>query len=114
MTKETLKSLNIGIDLEDNKVLLTAQAAIEWIERNTTIDTEDIENFPAGAKLFIDEFISINSLASGVSSESIGGLSQSFTTEDKESLIWDKANTLIGAEKLKSRVRFVSAQKRWA
>ena len=114
MTREQLKSLNIGIDLDDNKVFLMAQSAVEWIERSTTIDTEDLDNFPAGAKLFIDEFIQINSLSSGVSSESIGGLSQSFTTQDKESLLWDKANTLIGAENLKSRVRFVTAQKRWA
>lgn len=112
LTNKQIESLNIGINTEDPTAVLQAQAAIEWLADHTKINTTQIEKLPACAKLFIVKFCEINNLQSGVASESIEGLSQSFNTSDKESMLWDIANTLLGSY-LISRVRFVVAQDKW-
>ena len=111
MTKEQIQSLNIGIDVDDNTAFLSANAALEWIADNTTIDTTDIEHLPYRAKLFISKFCEVNAVQSGISSESIDGLSQSFSG-DNANLIMDLANSLLSSD-LKSRVRFVTAEHKW-
>ena len=111
MTKEQIQSLNIGIDVDDNTAFLSANAALEWIADNTTIDTTDIEHLPYRAKLFISKFCEVNAIQSGISSESIDGLSQSFSG-DNANLIMDLANSLLSSD-LKSRVRFVTAEHKW-
>lgn len=113
MTGEELKNLGIDIDTEDNTVVIMANTALEWIAENTTINTEDIENIPYRAKLFISKYCELNSLPSGVTSESIEGLSQSFTSGALANSIWDLANGIFSTSDLKSRVRFVTAQKRF-
>lgn len=112
MTKEQIQSLNIGIDVDDNTAFLSANAALEWITENTTIDTTDIEHLPYRAKLFISKFCEVNAVQSGISSESIDGLSQSFTSGDNASMIWDLAYSLLSGD-IKSRVRFVTAERKW-
>ena len=112
MTKEQIQSLNVGIDVDDNTAFLSANAALEWIAANTTIDTTDIEHLPYRAKLFISKFCEVNAVQSGISSESIDGLSQSFTSEDNASMIWDLAYSLLSGD-IKSRVRFVTAERKW-
>ena len=112
MTKEQIQSLNIGIDVDDNTAFLSANAALEWIAENTTIDTTDIEHLPYRAKLFINKFCEVNAIQSGISSESIDGLSQSFASGDNANLIMDLANSLLSSD-LKSRVRFVTAERKW-
>lgn len=111
MTKEQIASLKLGITV-DTKTELMLNAALEWIAEYTTIDTTDIENLPAGAKLFMTKFCEINGIQGGVASESIEGLSLSFNTGDKASLLMDIAETLMG-KYLKGQVRFVQATKRW-
>lgn len=111
MTKEQIISLNLGIDTDDIKEVLSVEAAVEWLAANTTINTEDLENLPSRAKLFITEFISLNSKR-GISSESIQGLSQSFSSEKVTDMIWDLAESLL-SDDIKGRVRFVAAQSRW-
>lgn len=106
MTTEQFKS--IGLDIDE----LMGNAAIEWLQDNTTIDTSDITMLSASAKLFIRKFAEINGLNSGVSSESIEGMSQSYNQSKKEDMIWDLANSLLSGN-LKSRVRFVTAQRKW-
>lgn len=112
MTSQQIQSLNLGLNETDGKTLLMVEAAIEWLAENTTLNTTDLEALPAAARLFIHKFCEVSSLQSGVSSESIEGLSQSFTTTNITDMIWDLANNLLGAY-LKNRVRFVIAQKRW-
>lgn len=112
MTKEQIESLDIGIDIEDKTAVLMAQTAVEWLEQNTTIDMSDLENIPSGAKLFINKYSELNSINSGVVSESIEGLSQSFSSGNTADIVWDLAYNLIGGY-VKSPVRFVTAQKRW-
>lgn len=105
----TQKQFNeIGLNVDE----LVGNAAIEWIAAHTNIDTTDITKLSASAKLFITKFAEISKIRSGVSSQSIEGLSQSFSQSNKEALIWDNAITLLG-DKLKSNVKFIPAQNRW-
>lgn len=112
MTAEQIAKLNLGIDTEDAKMVLTVDAALDWISTNTTIDIEDIENFPSCAKLFILKFSEITNMRAGVTSERIESLSQTFGTGNTSALIWDLANELLSGY-LKSHVRFVSAARKW-
>lgn len=110
MTQEQVTSLksSIGITVSD----LQIEAAVEWLEQNTTVDTTNIDNLPATAKLFISKFCEVNNRQSGIASESIDGLSQSFSSENNTALIWDLANSLLGSY-LKSSIQFIPAQRRW-
>ena len=112
MTAEQIARLNLGVDTNDARTVLTINAALEWLGENTTIDTEDIEHLPSCAKLFMIKYSEISSLQTGVASESIEGLSQSFNQTGAETMIWDAANSLLPGY-MKSRVRFVSAKPRW-
>lgn len=89
------------------------QAGIEWLHENTTIDFKEVDDLPSCAKLFLIKFGEIHNMQSGVSSESIEGLSQSFNTGNKTALIWDLAENLLGNYLKIGSVRFVSASPRW-
>lgn len=117
MTIEQVDSLRLGIAPVDNRVVLIIESGMEWLNRNTTLeidmnDDEQLRALSASVKLFLTEFFDIKMLGIGVTSESIEGLSQSFSQDKKEDMIWDSAYTLLG-DVVKSRVRFVTAQKRW-
>ncbi len=108
LTKEQLDAA--GIAASDT---LCADAALEWLDENTVLDVHDLESLPSAAKLFITKFCQTQQIRPGVASESIEGLSQSFTTgSDMAALIWDVANALL-PQYLKRRVRFVQAAEKW-
>ena len=112
ITKEQFQELGIDVSGE-----LIGNAALEWLSENTTleIDLEDVETvkaMPFAAKLFITKYDEIISASSVVASESIEGLSQSFNTSDKSTLLWQAAEQLLSSY-LKGRIRFVSATRRW-
>lgn len=116
MTIEQIESLNLGIQI-DEKTMLIVESALEWVKENTTLefdieDIEDIKALPKSVRLFILKFFDIQTLSTGISSESIEGLSQSYDTSDKSTMLWQFAEELLGAW-LKSRIKFVSAGKRW-
>lgn len=111
MTKEQIERLNLGVEL-DTMTELIISTGVDWMKENTTINTEDIDNFPNCAKLFLIKFCDIQNLQTGVSSESIQGLSHSFTT-DKNSMIWQLAESLLGGYLNGGQVRFVAASSRW-
>ena len=98
----------IGLDVDE----ITGGAAVEWLTEHTTVDTSDITKLSASAKLFIKKFAELNNVQSGVSSESIQGLSQSYDTSDKSALIWQYANELLSGY-IKSSITFVPAQRRF-
>ena len=112
MNAEQVLNLKIGISPVDDIAVLKVETAIEWLVDNTTVDTSDIESLPAAAKLFISKFVEINSINNGVASENIEGLSLSYKSDKSEDLIWDIANQLLGSY-LKSRIRFVAAERKW-
>lgn len=105
-TKEQFKS--IGLDVDE----LMGNAALEWIAKNTTVDTSDITTLSASAKLFIKKYAEINKSRAGVSSQSIQGLSQSFNGDIK-GLLEQYAEELFGDEFTGGRVSFIAATNRW-
>lgn len=111
LTKEQIESLGLGIEIDD-KAVLAVNAAFEFIANNTTIDTTDIENLPACARFFMVKFCEISEMKMGVASESIEGLSLSFSSGSQTNLIWDVANDLLSAY-MKSRIKFVAAERKW-
>lgn len=118
MTVEELKALNLPIEATDETALYT-EAAIDWLLENTilVIDKDDlvasVEKLPAGAKLFICRYYDVMATGgNGVASESIGGMSQSFTTDSKASLLWQLASELIGSY-LKGQVHSVPNVSKW-
>ena len=114
LTNEQVESLKLGIAPINDRLCLLVESGLNWIEDNTTleIDITNLAELPANAKLFIIRFIDVMTMTAGVQSESIEGLSQSYSSEDKGALIWQYAEELLG-KWLVSRVRFVAAQKRW-
>ena len=113
ITKKQFEESGISVSNE-----LIGNAALEWISENTTLpvdlgDVTTLEKLPFAAKLFIGKYDEIISASSVVASESIEGLSQSFNTGDKSSLLWQTAEQLLSGY-LKGRVRFVAAKSRWA
>jgi hypothetical protein len=104
-----------GIAIDDTSVAaLYAESALDWLGENTTltIDKEKLSDLPAGAKLFIMKYGEIMSADTTVASESLGGMSQSFKSESRYSLLQDLATELIG-NYMVSQVKFTAAQSRW-
>ena len=112
ITKEQFEKIGIAVSSE-----LIGNAALEWISENTTLtvnldDVATLEALPFAAKLFVSKYDEIVSASSVVASESIEGLSQSFNTSDKSTMLWQTAEQLLSGY-LKERIRFVGAQQRW-
>lgn len=118
MTIEDIKSCGIPIIDDGEKSLLMVQSGVEWLQQNTILkidmnNTDTIASLPGGAKLFILKFCDLMNQSDNITSESIGGLSQSFSSENKSVLLMDIAKQLIKPY-LKSDFKFVSAGKRWS
>jgi len=98
----------------DNNSILILLSAADWIEDNTTFvfDYENIEDTPHSIKLFMIKFSEIMAIPTGIASESIEGLSQSFETTNKTDLIWQYANELL-KKWLKPKACFFQASSRW-
>lgn len=117
MKAEELIAAGIPISGGDAVAVLRAEAALDWMLENTTLQfdkakTASIEALPACAKLFVVKFCEVIKTHEGVASQSIEGLSQSFNTADKGAVLWQLANTLLGAY-LKSQVHVFPAKRRW-
>ena len=116
MTLEELHLLELPI--EENEVnRLYVSCAMDWINRNTTLkvdksNIEEVKALPDGAKLFLCRYCEILNADDNVTSESIGGMSQSFGTKTKAQQLWQYAGELIG-DYLKSQVRSVPNVSKW-
>lgn len=116
-TIEELKNAGIPIDEDDPEAMLRVEAAIEYINENTTLkadfnDMESIKSLSAPARLFIVKFGETMSAYSGVTSESLGGMSQSFGTDSYENMLLDLLDSLLGAYR-KSSVTVLQAKNKW-
>lgn len=117
MTKEQVEKLNLGIEPVDSRTIIMVESAFHWINDNTTLhidyNSDDVLNSLDGnVKLFIINYIDVMNLRPGISSESIGGMSQSFENTSKSDLLWQCACELFG-NFLKSQMSFVPAKSRW-
>lgn len=113
ITKEQFKSNGITVKNE-----IIGNAALEWLSSNTTLkvdlnDVATLEALPFTAKAFISKYNEIMSASSVVQSQSIEGLSQSFNNGDKNSMLWQAAESFLGDYLVKGRIKFISAKKRW-
>lgn len=106
-TAEQFNTIGIKVDV------LTGNAAIEWLAANTTVDTTDIMKLSASARLFIAKYAEIMNRRSGVVSQNIEGLSQTFSQADKNKMLWDEAISILGVSQLKSNVKFYPANSKW-
>ena len=88
------------------------QSAILWMRENTTFCT-DMDPLPANAELFIEKYKEIMGLRPGIASESISGLSQSFSLSDIDALLKQYAASILGENYMLSQMRFVPAADRW-
>lgn len=117
MTVEELKALELPIKATETTCLYVG-AAIDWLIQHTTlsIDKENLQEsvkaLPDGAKLFISRYYGIMSTDGNVTSESIGGMSQSFGAATKEAQLWQLATELIGSY-LKSQISIVPNVSKW-
>ena len=102
--------------MSDVQMDLVTRAAFEWLAEYTTIDVDpknpDIESLPARAQLFVEKYGEVLTMKSGVTSESLGGMSQSFGSTDSSTLLWQIATSLLRGD-LKSQVKFYPAKRRW-
>lgn len=117
MTVEELQALNLPIDANAINCLYVG-AAIDWINANTllVIDKESLQDsvaaLPDGAKLFLCRYCDVMSADGNVTSESIGGMSQSFGNTSKASLLYQLASELMG-EYLRGQVRSIGNVSKW-
>lgn len=117
MTKEHVQKLDLGIAPIDSRTILMIESGFLWINDNTTLDIDYndqivLDGLSANVKLFIIKYFDLMSMTTGVTSESIEGLSQSFDTSNKSDLLWQYAYELF-PNNLKSQMSFTSAKRKW-
>lgn len=96
-------------DLQD---CLWVESGLGWLRVHTTlpIDNISLEELPAGAKLFLQKYCDVMECG-GVKSESIEGLSQSFTDDSAESILIQLAQNLL--PEYFTSFRFVPKMQQW-
>lgn len=117
MNAEELIAAGIPIDEGDAIAALRAEAALDWLAEHTTLefdkaDMESITALPACAKLFVEQYCDIIKRSSGLASQSIEGLSQSFHVVNKDKELYQVATSLLGSY-MRSQVRVTPAKRRW-
>lgn len=100
----------LPLNLEDAEVKIMVDASIEWMKANTDLEIPEDEELTASEKLFVTKYCGVIANA-GVTSESLGGMSQSFDKGVSE-LLMEIAGQLFGSH-FKGRCRFVAAIHRW-
>ena len=117
MTAQQIESLKLGIAPIDDRTVIIIESGLEWVQKNTTLEfdkenDEELKALPSCVRLFLIKYFDVNMLSVGVSSESIDGLSQSFSQSKKEDLIWDSAYSTLG-DYMNSAIQFIPAQRRF-
>lgn len=117
ITADNLVSIGLPISNPDGVTLLTVNSAFEWVAHNTILsfDMDDVESLralPATVKLFVLKYVDVMTMQTGVTSESLGGMSQSFDSSATAALLWQYANELLSAY-LKSQVSVTPAKRKW-
>lgn len=116
MTVDELKTLGIPLPSFSEIDVLYIEGALEWILQNTDLtfdkaNLDEVKALPAGAKLFTIKYRELMCNGAGVTSESVDGLSQSFSDSLKEEQLREYASSLLG--EYMPQIRFTPASKRW-
>ena len=112
MTADEIIQYGIPIDANDNMKMLAIGSGLAWIERNTTFRATKGKELPDNVKLFLLKFAETMTQDGTIASESLGGMSQSFSAGDKAGLLLRQyAAELLG--EWYSSVKISPAVKRW-
>lgn len=114
MTAEEFVSLNLPVPASSQ---LYVEAGLEWMRDNTTltldpVNMESAKALPSSARLFLVKFCEICSQDVGVTGESVGPMSQSFTTDSVSKQTMCLARQLLKPW-LKPNVVFIPCTRRW-
>lgn len=114
MTAEEFRSLGLPVEASAQ---LYVEAGLEWLRDNTTLnvdpsDTESIKALPSSARLFLVKFCEVCSQDIGVTGESVGPMSQSFTTDSVSKQTMCLARQLLKPW-LRPNVTFIPCTRRW-
>ena len=117
MKKEQIELLQLGIAPIDERAILIVGGGLEWLKKNTTLDfeidnDEDLKALPYSARLFLVSYFDICTTPIAVASESIGGMSQSFKADSRNTLIWQAAEEFL-SDYLIRGIKFISAKSKW-
>lgn len=104
---------NLPIDTSNPETSIMVETALDWVDANTTLEIDREAELPSNVKLFAIKFCDLMSQTAGVASESLGGMSQSFSTSGGTGFaLAELASQLFGSA-YKGRNRFVTARSRW-
>lgn len=114
MTTEEFKSLGLPVEADTQ---LYVEAGLEWLRDNTSLkvdptDMESIKALPSSARLFLVKFCEVCDRDIGVTSEGVGPMSQSFTSDSTAKLTMVLARQLLKPY-LKPNVEFIPCIRRW-
>lgn len=114
MTTEDFRSLNLPVEVDCQ---LYVESGLEWLRDNTTLEIdidnmESIKALPSSARLFLVKFSGICSRDIGVTGESVGPMSQNFSTDSTTKQTVVLARQLLKAW-LKPGVKFIPCIRRW-
>ena len=114
MTAEEFKSLGLPVETDTQ---LYVETGLEWLRDNTMLEvditnTESIKALPSSARLFLVKFCEICSRDIGVTGESVGPMSQNFSSDSTAKQTAALARQLLKAW-LKPDVKFIPCIRRW-
>jgi len=114
MTANDMTVLGLPLDTADPETAVMVESSLDWVAQNTTLKLDLTKELPSNVKLFAIKYCELMNQSVGVSSESLGGMSQSFsvTTGEIGKILADLAAQLFGSA-YKGRNRFVPAVNRW-
>ncbi|MDO5397059.1 MAG: hypothetical protein Q4G33_03935 [bacterium] len=101
MTADEIMDCGIPVDDVSASAILTVESALEYVRANTNLefdlnDIDSIKALPSCVKLFVVKYNELISRETGIASESIAGMSQSFETGDKDALLYSLLSSLCG------------------
>ena len=107
-----MANYNLPIDTSNPETSIMVETALDWVDENTTLEIDREAELPSNVKLFVIKFCDLMSQTAGVTSESLGGMSQSFSSGGTGFALAELASQLFGSA-YKGRNRFVTARSRW-
>lgn len=117
MTTGKADYMGLPIDTSNPMTLLHVDSCLEWLLKNTKLkfdadDLDELRALPASVKLFICRYNELYSRQLGITSESIGGMSQGFDTTDVHTQLWQLASELL-RDYIGSTLKVTPAKRKW-
>lgn len=114
MTSDEFRNLDLPVENLDQ---LYAESGLEWLRDNTTLevdlaDPETIKSLPASARIFLVKYCELLGRDLGVTSETVGPMSQSFSSDSVSKQTANLARQILKPW-LKPEVTFIPCRRRW-